>query len=135
MEATMAHASRIATQLWIATGLLSACGPMPIANEPMGKSSAEPVLCVGRQQCDIYWQRAQAWVANNSEYRLERVTDTIIETQGPLVARNGWAYRVTRVPDDKDGAQIYILATCANAFGCSPGSSDVLTAFRRFVAN
>ena len=108
---------------------------MPVATEATGKASAEPVLCVGKAQCDIYWQRAQAWVANNSEYRLQTVTDTIIETQGPLVARTGLAFRVTRVPDDKDGARIYILTACGNAFGCSPTSSDAVTAFKRFVSN
>lgn len=131
----MTPVSSIARSLCIVAGLLSGCGPMPTANEPMGTASADPVLCVGKPQCDIYWQRAQAWVANNSEYRVQTVTDTVIETQGPQPARTGWAFRVTRVPDDKDGARIYILATCANAFGCSPASSDTVTAFKRFVTN
>ena len=130
----MTYASRTAKPLWIVAGLLYGCGPMP-ANEPTGTASAEPVLCVGKPQCEIYWQRAQAWVANNSEYRLQTVTDTVIETQGPAVGRPGLAFRITRVPDDKDGARIYILASCGHALGCSPGSVDAVTAFKRFVAN
>ena len=97
--------------------------------------SSNPVLCVGKAQCDIYWQRAQAWVANNSEYRLQTVTDTVIETQGPLLARSALAFRVTRVPDDKDGARIVVVAACANAFGCNPESSVAVTAFKHFVTN
>jgi hypothetical protein len=132
----MRRALRIAIQLCIVVGLLAACGPMPMTTEPTAnRASADPVLCVGKAQCDIFWQRAQAWVANNSEYRLQTVTDTVIETQGPIAGRTGLAYRITRVPDDKDGASIYILAACGNALGCSPTSSDAVTAFKRFVAN
>ena len=132
----MTHAPNIANGVCIVAGLLAGCAPMSMTTEPTAnRASAEPVLCVGKPQCDIYWQRAQAWVANNSEYRLQTVTDTVIETQGPSVGRPGLAYRITRVPDDKDGASIYILAACGNALGCTPTSSDAVTAFRRFVSN
>jgi hypothetical protein len=132
----MTHASRIANRVCIVAGLLAGCGPMPMTTEATAnRASAEPVLCVGKAQCDIYWQRAQAWVANNSEYRLQTLTDTVIETQGPSVGRTGLAFRITRVPDDKDGASIYILAVCGNALGCSPTFSDAVTAFKRFVGN
>jgi hypothetical protein len=132
----MMHASRIATRLCVAAGLLSGCAQVPVATDPaVSSASAQPVLCVGKAQCEIYWQRAQAWVANNSEYRLQTVTDTVIETHGPLMARRGLAFRVTRVPDDKDGARIYVLAACGNAFGCSPASSDAVTAFKLFLTN
>jgi hypothetical protein len=128
------HRSPVA-QLLVVAALLSACGRMPVADSPTAAASAKPVLCVGKAQCDIYWQRAQAWVANNSEYRLQTVTDTVIETQGPTLARTSLAFRVTRVPDDKDGARIFVLASCGNALGCSPATSDAVTAFTRFVTN
>jgi hypothetical protein len=117
-------------------GVLAGCGQVPVVSNPAtAPESAKPVLCVGKTQCDIFWQRAQAWVANNSGYRLQTVTDTVIETDGPSVARAGLAYRVTRVPDDKDGARIYVLASCGNAFGCSPEPSAAVTAFKVFVTN
>jgi hypothetical protein len=132
----MRHAPQIANRVCIVAGLLAGCGPMPMTTEStVNRASAEPVLCVGKAQCDIYWQRAQAWVANNSEYRLQTVTDTVIETQGPSVGRPALAFRITRVPDDKDGASIYILAVCGNTLGCSPTSADAVTAFKRFVSN
>jgi hypothetical protein len=137
MEVMMRHAPWIAERICIVAALLAGCTTqMPMTTESgVNRASAEPVLCVDKSQCAIYWQRAQAWVANNSEYRLQTVTDTIIETQGPLAARTGLAFRITRVPDDKDGASIYILAACGSALGCSPTSSDAIVAFKRFVAN
>lgn len=123
-------------KLCMLAGLLSGCGPMPITNDPSAGSNADnPVLCVGKAQCDAYWKRAQAWVANNSEYRMQTVTDAVIETYGPTPPRTGLAFRVTRVPDDADGARIFVLAGCGNAFGCSPTSADAVAAFRRFVTN
>ena len=118
----------------IAAAVLSGCVQTPIAIEPPA-TSAEPVLCVNRSQCDVYWQRAQAWVANNSVYRLQTVTDTVLETTGPQPARTGLAFRITRVPDNDDGARIYVMAACGNSVGCNPAPSDAVTAFKRFVVN
>ena len=122
--------------LCIAATLLSGCGQMPASSERVANpAAAETLLCTNKTQCDLYWQRAQAWVANNSEYRLQTVTDTIIETYGPLAARSGLAFRITKVPDDKEGARIYALPACSNVFGCSPTPADAVIAFRRFVLN
>lgn len=114
--------------------VLSACAQTPIAVEPPA-TSAQPVLCVNRSQCDVYWQRAQAWVANNSVYRLQTVTDTVLETAGPQPARTSLAFRVTRVPDNQEGARIYVMAACGNVVTCNPAPSDAVVAFKRFVVN
>ena len=122
--------------LCVAASLLFGCVQTPAPGEPAASpASAEPLLCTSKMQCDLYWQRAQAWVANNSEYRLQTVTDTIIETHGPLAARTGLAFRITKIPDDKEGARIFVFAACGNVFGCSPTSTDAVLAFRRFVRN
>jgi hypothetical protein len=126
----MTNVSFFVKRLCIAAALLSGCAQMPAPGE-----AAEPLLCTNKAQCDVYWQRAQAWVANNSEYRLATVTDTILETYGPLAARTGLAFRITKVPDDKEGARIYVLPACSNAFGCSPTPAAAITDFKRFVRN
>lgn len=126
--------SRLA--MYLSAGLLAGCAQTPTVGQNAASSaSAEPVLCINKPQCDVYWQRAQAWVANNSAYRLQTITNTVIETAGPFAARSGLAFRVTRVPDEQEGARIYVVAACGNALGCSPGSSDAVVAFKRFVVN
>ena len=69
-----------AFELFTAAVVVSGCVQTPIAVEPPA-ASAQPVLCVDRSQCDVYWQRAQAWVANNSVYRLQTVTAIFISDQ------------------------------------------------------
>jgi hypothetical protein len=132
----MTYVPSFAKRICIAAALLAGCSQMPTPGDlATNPSSAEPLLCTNKAQCDVYWQRAQAWVANNSLYRLQTVTDTVIETYGPEAARTGLAFRITKVPDDKDGARIYALPACSNAFGCSPTPTDAVIAFKRFVRN
>ena len=129
-------ASRIIHGLCLMAGVLAGCVQVPVVSNPAAAAESEkPVLCVGKPQCDVFWRRAQAWVANNSEYRMQTVTDTVIETDGPTLGRTALAFRVTRVPDDRDGARIYVLASCSNAFGCSPEPSTAVAAFKLFVIN
>jgi len=59
----------------------------------------------------------------------------VIETHGPLATQRGLAFRITKVPDDREGARIYVLPVCGNAFGCSPTSADAVVAFKRFLRN
>ena len=123
-------------KLLVALAVLTGCTQMPTPAElAANPATADPVLCIDKVQCDLYWQRAQAWVANNSEYRLQTVTDTVIETYGPVAPRRGLAFRITKVPDDKQGARIYALPACNNAFGCQPAPTDAVVAFKRFVRN
>jgi hypothetical protein len=115
--------------------ILSSCTQMPATELATTPESKEPVLCTSKTQCDLYWQRAQAWVANNSGYRIQTATDIVIETYGPVSTQTGLAFRITKVPDDKDGARIYVLPGCANVFGCTPTPTDAAIAFKRFVRN
>lgn len=114
---------------------LSSCSQVRFSDPSTNPESAEPVLCANKAQCDVYWQRAQAWVANNSQYRLQTTTDAIIETDGPLATQTGLAYRITKVPDNTGGARIYAVSACSNAFGCSQTPTEAVVAFKRFVRN
>jgi hypothetical protein len=89
--------------------------------------------CVDPAQCDLYWQRAQAWIASNSYYRMLLSTDSVIETYGPLAGRTELAYRVVKIPDGKGGARINVAAECGNVFRCDPTVTDAIVGFKRFT--
>ena len=116
-----------------AVAALSSCTQVPSSELATTPESSVPVLCTSKTQCDAFWQRAQAWVANNSGYRMQTITDIVIETYGPLSSQTGLAFRITKVPDDKEGARIFVLPLCGNVFGCSPTPTDAAIAFKRFV--
>jgi hypothetical protein len=81
---------------------LVGCATLP--DDPASNPEASaPLTCIGKEQCDLYWQRAQAWIANTSTYRISLATDALIETYGPYPGKRELAYRITRIPQG-DGA-------------------------------
>ena len=131
----MTHKSFSGLLLCAGLVTLSGCSPVRFSEPAANPEAAEPVLCASKAQCEIYWQRAQAWVANNSPYRLQTVTDAVIETDGPAPAQTRPAFRITKVPDNTGGARIYAVAACSNVYVCSPTPTDAIAAFKRFVRN
>ena len=131
----MSHDLSSGLLLCAAVATLSSCSQVRFSDSTASPESAEPVLCANKAQCDVYWQRAQAWVANNSQYRLHTTTDAVIETDGPVPTQTGLAFRITKVPDNTGGARIYAVSACSNVFGCSPTPTEAVAAFKRFVRN
>ena len=80
----------------------------------------EPLGCLDRTQCELYWQRAKVWISSNSYYRVQLSSDSVIETYGPLAGRMELAYRVLKIPDGAGGARITVAAECGNVFRCIP---------------
>jgi len=135
LEPEMKHELSSGVLLCAALTMSWSCSQVRFSEVAANPESAEPVLCASKAQCDIYWQRAQAWVANNSQYRLHTMTDAVIETDLPLSTQTGLAFRITKVPDNIGGARIYAVSACSNVWGCSPTPTDAVAAFKRFVRN
>jgi hypothetical protein len=112
--------------------LLSSCAITP-DNPAASAEATEPLLCPDKSTCDAYWQRAQAWIAANSAWKIQTASDAIIQTFGPAGARDDLAYLVTRVPNNDGSARIFIGAQCANTIRCYPSKTEAIIAFKRFV--
>lgn len=117
----------------LAAAMLTACaGP---AIEEMSDEAKAPLYCVGKEQCDLYWKRAQLWVAQNSRWKIQTATDVVITTFTPTGQSADYGYQVTREPLDGDGReQIKIQPMCANLFGCGPLNWPIVR-FKRAVRN
>ena len=70
-----------------------------VGAETMEQATA-PLTCTSKAECDAWWGRAQVWVTNHSDYKLQTVTDSIIQTAGPSGGK-----RVARLPDHQDTEQ------------------------------
>ena len=113
---------------------LAACASTG-SNDPRQVAQAnEPLGCVDRTQCELYWQRAKVWISSNSYYRVQLSSDSVIETYGPLAGRMELAYRILKIPDGAGGARITVAAECGNVFRCSPTATDAIVAFKRFTS-
>ena len=113
---------------------LAACASTGGDDPRQVAQAMEPLGCVDRAQCELYWQRAKVWISSNSYYRVQLSSDSVIETYGPYAGRMELAYRILKVPDGAGGARIMVAAECGNVFRCNPTVTDAIVAFKRFAS-
>lgn len=112
---------------------VAGCATVGEVDPAMAKEANAPLLCEGKDQCDLYWRRAQVWLASNSHYRIQSATDTVISTHGPTQHSVDRAYQIVRVPLSSKIDQITIQSGCANIFGCSTNELERALSFKRYV--
>lgn len=112
--------------------LMAGCAPRP---DPASSAEAlKPVHCEGQDQCNKYWSAAQVWVAQNSVYPVQIVTDTLIQTARPKLNDVDLAFIITKEKVG-NGYDIVINGGCANMFGCQPHPMTAAASFKRYVRN
>lgn len=116
----------------LAAAALAGCANMA-DTPPPGSEAYEPLTCASRPECDVYWTRAQVWVADHSRYKIQTATDAVIQTYGPIEWRPDLAYKVTREAKADGSARIRIDATCYSPAGCAPSRTEATIAFKRYV--
>jgi hypothetical protein len=117
--------------LTVAALILSGCAAKV---DPALKAEAmKPLVCKDEKQCDLYWKRSQFWVANNSSWKIQTATDTLISTYNPAPNSPLLAYQVSRMPNEDSSARIFIKPYCDNMFGCQPELYGAVVSFKNFV--
>lgn len=114
----------------VAVGL-AGCAYAPVISPADLEEANRPLTCSGKAQCDIYWQRAQAWVSEHSAYKIQTISDAIIQTYGALDSTR-MAYIVRRVPSEGGVTRIWMEAGCAG-LSCSRDANIAIANFKRFV--
>lgn len=118
--------------LFLVTSALAAltgcAAPAPLVTRP------EPVLCINRGQCDAMWSRAQLFVVQKTTFRLQIVTESVIETHGPITPYDtALGFTITRELA-ADGSGIIRLATrCGQAAQCLPSPTLAGQQFREYL--
>jgi hypothetical protein len=131
MKMTMLGASTLAAAVSIA--LFAGCSTQgQVSAETMEQATA-PLTCMDRAECEAWWGRAQVWVTNHSEYKLQTVTDSIIQTAGPSGGKRALAYQITKTPSNEGTATIGFAAHCDNMLGCEPNPWKAGADFKQFV--
>jgi hypothetical protein len=136
MEPDMKYALLSASALAAASiALFGGCSTQgQVSGETMEQATA-PLTCMNQSECEVWWVRALVWVTNHSQYKLQTVTDSVIQTAGPSGGKRTLAYQITKTPG-KEGAQtIGFQAHCDNMFGCDPNPWKAGADFKQFVRN
>lgn len=123
MNKTLAAAALLAS--------LAGCATQQMT--PEQAAAVQPITCSSKAQCDLYWQRAQLWVAQNSTWRIQTANDVLIQTYGPGGDSPDTAYTILRAPNPDGSATISMHDSCDNVFGCTPNVYSAMAAFKRFV--
>ena len=113
------------TALVVSAVLLASCSTLDQATIADAESA---LVCNSESQCGIYWQRAQAWLAQNVPNRLTTATDTVLETDGK--GDNAW--RIVRERTDGGLSKLRIFPTCEQE-GCSDEKIRQIADLKRYV--
>lgn len=111
----------------------TACSTQGQVDPDVMQIATTPLTCSSKAECDLWWQRAQAWVANNSKYRIEAATGTLIQTAGPDGGKRALAYQITRTQNPDGTATIGFAAHCDGSLGCKPNPWEAGADFKQYV--
>ena len=115
----------------LAGALLAGCAATVKADR--GRSGQVAATCIDQAQCELYWKRAQDWVAQNSRRPMRSTTDWMLMTESPGVFDSSPTFQVTRWPDPTGSGEIRFEAYCSTFLPCSPGPAHALEEFSRFI--
>jgi hypothetical protein len=110
--------------------VLAACVTVP----ELVKETEQLVTCANKQECDTYWQRAQVWIAKNSNYPIRMATDSVLSTTyapiglfGPPDPDPG--YSLTKIPSIDGSGTIEVTLYCP--IRCS--YPDEVASLKRYI--
>jgi hypothetical protein len=116
--------------------LLTACAAPP-SNSPYREEAMAPLTCDNKAQCDLYWQRAQAWVSRNSPYRIQIANDVLLETYTGTQASLDYAVRLLRERNSNGSERISIAPQCQTRgnplLTCTRDIFEFVASFKRYV--
>lgn len=112
------------------------CASRQLTAEEQGYLSND-LICKGQDQCATYWQRAQIYVAKNSELKIQIANDYVIQTNPSPKNSVIPSYIITKSPKGKDEYIIDIQIDCPNIYGlCHPASpKNLLIQIKKYIMN
>jgi len=129
----MKTASIVALML-VSAGVTScAIAPTPALQQKRAEIVRTTPVCVDTQDCKVKWDAAQLWIVKNAGYKLQTVTDVLLQTYNPTGSTTDIGVQATKEPMGSGHYQIVVKVWCDNMFGCFPNALDATLAFNREV--
>lgn len=107
--------------------------PQPVYSAAEAADRYTPPECDGAEACAQMWRAAQAWVATNSGFKLQVVTDAVLETYNPPPYSQRWAYRVVREQAGGTKERLIVTPSCGQAPVCRESADDMRANFNRAI--
>jgi hypothetical protein len=92
----------------------------PEQQAAINAQAARTVSCSGQDDCAVKWGRAVKWILDNSAFKIQTQSDTMISTMGPLPNDPTPTFTVTKIAEGNGAYEFDFRAWCDNMFGCVP---------------
>jgi uncharacterized protein YaiE (UPF0345 family) len=112
---------------------LFGCATQPTASPETLAVAKQPLICEGKEQCDLYWQRAQFYVNSHSRFKIQLANDSVIQTYSPTGGVTDLGYNISKEPLQGGNARLWVKAWCDNMFGCFPDTWSEIAKVKRYV--
>lgn len=117
----------------IAFSLLAGCAAAPSMQAARAEIEQTAPVCTGEADCAAKWDAAQLWIAHHAAYKIQVLTNVMIETYNPGDASPKIAVRVTKEPIGGGSYKLMANVWCNNIFGCIPDQWEAMRDFNREV--
>lgn len=106
----------------IASTLVGCAAQQQALRENQTKFTQTIPVCTDEKDCTAKWEAAQLWIVKNAGYKLQTVTNVLLETYNPAGSSTNLAVRVIKEPVGGGKYQLLVRTWCDNLFGCTPDS-------------
>ncbi|APA86165.1 hypothetical protein BJG93_12720 [Paraburkholderia sprentiae WSM5005] len=111
----------------------AACSTQGQVDPDVMQIATTPLTCSNKAECELWWQRAQTWVASHSKYKIETANDSLIQTAGPDGGKRALAFQITRAASPDGTMTIGFSAHCDSSLGCKPNPWEAGADFKQYV--
>jgi hypothetical protein len=91
-------------------------------------------ICIDEADCTAKWEAAQLWIVHNAGYKLQTVTNVLLQTYNAAPNSPSLAVQATKEPMGGGKYKIAVSVSCSNMFGCVPNQWDAALSFNRTVS-
>ena len=123
----------IAAYIFLFPLLISCARLTPEQQAALQQAANRPVTCTTGKDCEEKWSRAVHWVTQNSAYKIQTVSDNVIQTMGPLPDDARPAFTVTKVFNGNDTYALVLHGGCDNVWGCEPDPIKLKASFANYI--
>lgn len=115
--------------------VLAGCATQQPISPEVKAAVEKPLICEGKDQCDLYWQRSMFYVNNNSRYKIQTSNENLIQTYSPTGGTPSVGYNISREPLGNGRFRIWIKVYCDNMFGCVPEVYPEIAKVKRYISS
>jgi hypothetical protein len=94
---------------------------------------ASTPYCTSEPDCNAKWAAAKIWVVKHAEYKIQTISDVLIQTVGPFEFQGDLAASVRKESMGAGKYAIKAVIKCGSNEGCMPDAQKSLLDFNQTV--